>query len=50
VFLHGFAKNETENVARRELLVLGKLGEQYLGYDEQTVGKLVIARLLIEVM
>jgi hypothetical protein len=49
VFLHGFAKNETENVTRRELLVLGKLGEQYLEYDEATVRKLVAVRLLIEV-
>jgi hypothetical protein len=50
VFLHGFAKNETENISRRELLVLAKLGEQYLAYDEATIGKLVAARLLIEVI
>ena len=49
IFLHGFAKNEADNIDRRELLVLGKLGDQYLAYDDATIGRLVAARLLIEV-
>jgi hypothetical protein len=49
IFLHGFAKNDADNVNRRELLVLGKLGDQYLAYDDATIRRLVAAQLLIEV-
>jgi hypothetical protein len=49
VFLFGFAKNEADNVARTELLALGKLGDVYLAYDERTVDRMVRETLMIEV-
>jgi hypothetical protein len=49
VFLHGFAKNETDNISKEERLALSELGDVYLDYDEATIVRVVAAGKLIEV-
>jgi len=50
VFLHGFAKSETDNVSKKEQQGLSRLGEVYLDYDEATIRRVVAAKQLIEVL
>jgi hypothetical protein len=50
VFLHGFAKNEADNISRQERQALGRLGKVYLEYDEATIVEAVALGKLIEVM
>jgi hypothetical protein len=49
VFLHGFAKNETDNISKKERNALSKLGDVYLEYDEAAIRKVVASKQLIEV-
>ena len=49
IFLHGFAKNETNNITEKERLALLAIGDEYMGYTERTVSELVAERLLLEV-
>lgn len=49
IFLHGFAKNETDNITKRERLALLALGDEYMGHAEQVIDELVAKQLLIEV-
>ncbi len=49
VFLHGFAKNEQENISKQEKRALLKLGDQYMEYDDRTLSKMVTGRLIAEV-
>lgn len=50
VFLHGFAKNEADNISGQERQALGKLGKIYLEYDKATIAEAVALRKLIEVV
>jgi hypothetical protein len=50
IFLHGFAKNEKDNITRREHVALLALGDQYMGYSEATITDLVAKGLLVEVV
>ncbi len=49
VFLYGFAKNERDNVDEDELRSLKLLAQTYLGFDEDTIDRLVEAGELKEV-
>lgn len=49
-FVHGFAKNEKDNIGKDELVALRKLASELLGYDDRTVARVVAARTLLEVM
>jgi hypothetical protein len=49
VFLYGFAKNERDNVDDDELRSLKLLAQTYLGFDEDTIDRLVEAGELKEV-
>jgi len=49
VFLYGFAKNERDNVDDDELRSLKLLAQTYLGFDEDTIDRLVDAGELKEV-
>lgn len=49
IFLHGFAKNERDNITRQEHMALLALGDEYMGYSEATVTELVAKGLLVEV-
>jgi hypothetical protein len=48
VFLYGFAKNERDNVDDDELRGLKLLAQTYLGFDEDTITRLVEAGELKE--
>ena len=49
-FVHGFAKNERENIEKEELAALKKLASELLAYDERTIARAVASGALIEVM
>lgn len=49
-FVHGFAKNEKENVDKDELAALKKLASELLTYDEGAVARAVASGTLMEVM
>jgi hypothetical protein len=50
VFLHGFAKNESENITKKERVALGLLGDQYMNYSETVINQLVTDTSIIEVV
>src|SRR5262249_29760220 len=49
IFVHGFAKNEKDNIERDELAALKKLAAELLSYDEQTLARVVASGVLLEV-
>jgi hypothetical protein len=49
-FVHGYAKNEKENIAEDELAALRKLARELLGYSDQAIARAVSLRALLEVM
>jgi hypothetical protein len=49
VFLHGFAKNEKEDISRDERKALVKLGDHYMKYSSAALSELITKRLLVEV-
>lgn len=49
VFVHGFAKNEKDNIAKDELFALKKLAAELLGYDNKTLTGVVASAVLLEV-
>ena len=49
VFLHGFNKNEKDNISRKEKAALQRLGEQYLAYRDAEMSELARKGLIIEV-
>ena len=48
-FLHGFAKNEKDNISKKEKKALHKLGDQYMAYSNAEISELVRKQLVIEV-
>ena len=49
VFVHGFAKNEKDNIAKEELVALKKLAAEMLAYDDKTLARVVASGVLMEV-
>lgn len=49
IFVHGFAKNEKENIEKDELIALKKLAAELLAYDEKTIARIAASRVLLEV-
>jgi hypothetical protein len=49
IFLHGFRKNEQDNISKKEKKALQKLGDQYMEYTGDRMSKLVSEGLIIEV-
>lgn len=49
IFIHGFAKNEKDNIEREELAALKKLAVELLTYDENTIARVVASEVLLEV-
>jgi hypothetical protein len=49
VFLHGFSKNEKDNISKKEKKALHKLGDQYMAYRDADISKLTREGLIIEV-
>lgn len=49
-FIHGFAKNEKDNVALEELVALKKLASELLSYDDDVLARVVALGSLTEVV
>ena len=49
-FVHGFAKNERDNIERNELVALRKLSSELLAYDDQTIARVVASGTFTEVI
>jgi hypothetical protein len=49
-FVHGFAKNEQDNIGKGELAALKKLASELLGLDDNALARVVRTGTLIEVM
>jgi hypothetical protein len=49
VFVHGFAKNEKDNIERDELAALKKLAAGLLAYDDKTLARALATGALVEV-
>ena len=49
-FVHGFAKNEKDNIAKDELRALKKLASELLAYDEMAPARIVASGTLVEVI
>ena len=47
IFVHGFAKNEKDNIERDELVALKKLAGELLAYDDQTLARVVASGVLV---
>ena len=48
-FVHGFAKNEMDNIVRDELAALKKLASELLAYDDEALARALGTGTLIEV-
>ena len=49
IFVHGFAKNEKDNIEREELAALKRLAAEMLAYDGKTMAGVVASGVLLEV-
>jgi hypothetical protein len=49
IFVHGFAKNEKDNIEKDELVALKKLAVELLAYDDKTLARGVASGVLLEV-
>ena len=49
IFVHGFAKNDRDNIGRDELTSLRLLASQLLSYNDQAIANAVRSGTLIEV-
>jgi hypothetical protein len=49
-FIHGFAKNEQDNIRDDELAAFKLLAAQLLAYDDAALAKAIAAGVLMEVM
>jgi hypothetical protein len=49
IFVHGFAKNEKDNIEKDELVALKKLAGELLAYDEKTLVRIMASGVLVEV-
>ena len=49
VFLHGFAKNEKDNITKNEKEALHKLGDEYMGFRDAQLTKMAREGVIIEI-
>lgn len=49
IFVHGFAKNEKDNIGKDELIALRKLAAELLAYDDKTFARVLASGVLVEV-
>ena len=49
-FVHGFAKNEKDNIERDELVALKRLASELQAYDDKTIARVLASGTLAEVM
>jgi len=48
-FVHGFAKNEKDNVENDELVALKRLAAELLAYEDKTMARVVVSGAIVEV-
>jgi hypothetical protein len=48
IFVHGFAKNEKDNIGKDELAALKRLADELLAYDDKTLARVVAVGSLME--
>jgi hypothetical protein len=48
IFVHGFAKNEKDNIEREDLAALKRLAAEMLAYDGKTIARVVASGVLLE--
>lgn len=48
-FVHGFAKNEKDNIRKDELVALRKLASELLAFDDTTIARVVTFGTLMEI-
>jgi hypothetical protein len=48
-FVHGFAKNEKDNIGKDELVALRKLASALLAFDNKAIEQVVASGTLMEV-
>jgi hypothetical protein len=49
IFVHGFAKNEKDNIEKDELVALKKLAGELLAYDDRTLARVIATGALVDV-
>jgi hypothetical protein len=49
IFVHGFAKNEKDNIERDELVALKKLAGELLAYDDKKIVRVAASGVLVQV-
>jgi hypothetical protein len=49
IFVHGFAKNERDNIEKDELAAVKRLGAELLAYDDEALARAVASGVLLEV-
>jgi len=49
IFVHGFAKNQKDNIEKDELAALKKLAAELLAYDDRMLARVVESVTLVEV-
>lgn len=50
VFVHGFAKNEQDNIRADEMVAFRMLASIVLSYDDRALAEAIAAGVLVEVM
>lgn len=49
IFLFGFAKNEADNITKKERLILAKRGDHYMEKSRLDIDKMLNSQLIVEV-
>ena len=49
IFVHGFAKNETDNIKRNEKAALRKLCDVYMGADDKKLAEMIKKNTILEI-
>jgi len=49
IFVHGFAKNETENITRKEKEALRKLCDVYMRADDKKLAEMIETKQILEI-
>jgi hypothetical protein len=49
-FLHGFAKNEKDNITKNEKKALQMLGEQYMNFVDTVLAQQITENLIVEIV
>jgi hypothetical protein len=50
ILVHGFAKNEKDNIGKDEVVALKRLASELLAYDDKTIARVVASGTLMEVI